>query len=210
MSDATSTRSRENTRARLLDAAFAVFAEVGMDAASVEAVCDRAGFTRGAFYSNFASKDELFLELVSVVSERKLAAVTERVQSLSDGAGARHESAGDLVGQLVDVAMDSRQGVLLAGEMRTRAMRDPQLAAAYRAWMADMVGRVSELVTDLAAAYGLTLRMPAPDFACTMLELWQLAAADGIIGGLDDEQTAAMVRTRTQVLAAAVVEGLTA
>ena len=42
------TRSRENTRARLLDAAAQVFAEVGLDGASVEAVCDRAGFTRGA------------------------------------------------------------------------------------------------------------------------------------------------------------------
>jgi len=48
------TRSRENTRARLLEAAAQVFAEAGLDGASVEAVCERAGFTRGAFYSNFA------------------------------------------------------------------------------------------------------------------------------------------------------------
>ena len=53
------TRSRENTRARLLEAAAQVFAEAGLDGASVEAVCERAGFTRGAFYSNFESKDEL-------------------------------------------------------------------------------------------------------------------------------------------------------
>ena len=64
------TRSRENTRARLLDAAAQVFAEVGLDGASVEAVCDRAGFTRGAFYSNFESKDELFLMLAGSVGEQ--------------------------------------------------------------------------------------------------------------------------------------------
>ena len=49
------TRSRENTKARLLEAAAQVFAEAGLDGASVEAVCERAGFTRGAVYSNFDS-----------------------------------------------------------------------------------------------------------------------------------------------------------
>ena len=73
------TRRRENTRARLMDAAAEVFAEVGMDAASVEAVCERAGFTRGAFYSNFASKDELFLALCERSAATTIAAVRERV-----------------------------------------------------------------------------------------------------------------------------------
>jgi len=48
-------RRREATRQKLLDAAGLVFAEEGLDAASVEAICERAGFTRGAFYSNFDS-----------------------------------------------------------------------------------------------------------------------------------------------------------
>jgi AcrR family transcriptional regulator len=74
---------REQTRARLLDAAHEVFSEVGMDAASVEAICERAGFTRGAFYSNFETKDELFLALVTRLSDAKLDAVESRVQRLS-------------------------------------------------------------------------------------------------------------------------------
>ena len=41
----------------------AVFAEQGFGRATVEDVCERAGYTRGAFYSNFASLDELFLAL---------------------------------------------------------------------------------------------------------------------------------------------------
>jgi AcrR family transcriptional regulator len=52
------------TRAALLDAAGAVFVERGFQGASVEAIAERAGFTRGAFYSNFSSKDELFAELL--------------------------------------------------------------------------------------------------------------------------------------------------
>lgn len=61
--DAVSARRRE-TRSRLLDAATEVFAESGIQGASVERICARADFTRGAFYSNFSSKEELFIALL--------------------------------------------------------------------------------------------------------------------------------------------------
>ncbi|WP_323375700.1 TetR/AcrR family transcriptional regulator [Streptomyces alkaliterrae] len=54
---------RARTRQRLLDAALEVFAEEGFGRSTVEQVCERAGFTRGAFYSNFTSLDELFLAM---------------------------------------------------------------------------------------------------------------------------------------------------
>ncbi|MEV6836675.1 helix-turn-helix domain-containing protein [Streptomyces sp. NPDC051133] len=57
------TRRRVRTRARLLDAAFQVFAAKGFGRVSIEEVCDAAGFSRGAFYSNFAALDELFFAL---------------------------------------------------------------------------------------------------------------------------------------------------
>jgi AcrR family transcriptional regulator len=52
------------TRSELLDAAARVFVERGFEGASIEAICDEAGYTRGAFYSNFGSKAELFAELL--------------------------------------------------------------------------------------------------------------------------------------------------
>ncbi|MGW0578935.1 TetR/AcrR family transcriptional regulator, partial [Streptomyces sp. NPDC002920] len=57
------TRRRVRTRANLLDAAFSVFAAKGFGRVSIEEVCDAAGYSRGAFYSNFASLDELFFAL---------------------------------------------------------------------------------------------------------------------------------------------------
>ncbi|RMB80039.1 TetR/AcrR family transcriptional regulator [Streptomyces shenzhenensis] len=57
------TRRRVRTRARLLDAAFTVFAAKGFGRVSIEEVCEAAGFSRGAFYSNFATLDELFFAL---------------------------------------------------------------------------------------------------------------------------------------------------
>ncbi|WP_028478064.1 TetR/AcrR family transcriptional regulator [Nocardia sp. CNY236] len=66
MSDTVSTRvtrRRAETRNRLLAAAYAAFTEEGFGRATVERVCERAGFSRGAFYSNFSSLDELFLAM---------------------------------------------------------------------------------------------------------------------------------------------------
>jgi AcrR family transcriptional regulator len=52
------------TRQALLDAAARVFVERGFAGSSVEAIAEEAGFTRGAFYSNFDSKEQLFAELL--------------------------------------------------------------------------------------------------------------------------------------------------
>jgi AcrR family transcriptional regulator len=57
------TARRLRTRQRLLDAALEAFVDQGFGATTVEQVCERAGFTRGAFYSNFTSLDELFLAM---------------------------------------------------------------------------------------------------------------------------------------------------
>ena len=58
------TARRARTRQRLMAAAVAVFAERGVIGSSVEEICEAAGFTRGAFYSNFADKDALVLALI--------------------------------------------------------------------------------------------------------------------------------------------------
>ncbi|MEM7092404.1 MAG: TetR/AcrR family transcriptional regulator [Actinomycetota bacterium] len=64
MSRARTRPTREETRERLLAASAKVFAERGIAATSIEDICDEAGFSRGAFYSNFANKDDLVLELL--------------------------------------------------------------------------------------------------------------------------------------------------
>ena len=55
---------KAETRRRLLEAAAEVFIRRGFQGASVEEICEEAGFTRGAFYSNFRSKEEMFVELL--------------------------------------------------------------------------------------------------------------------------------------------------
>lgn len=56
--------SREQTRSLLRRAAAANFAKHGFEGASVDQISEDAGFSRGAFYANFADKEAIFLELL--------------------------------------------------------------------------------------------------------------------------------------------------
>lgn len=56
--------TRDDTRDRLFEAAARVFEQDGIGGASIEAIAAEAGFTRGAFYSNFGSKDELICAML--------------------------------------------------------------------------------------------------------------------------------------------------
>src|SRR5580704_1907519 len=56
--------TRDDTREKLFEAAARVFEDQGIGGASIEAIAAAAGFTRGAFYSNFKSKDELIIAMI--------------------------------------------------------------------------------------------------------------------------------------------------
>ncbi|WP_295010523.1 TetR/AcrR family transcriptional regulator [uncultured Microbacterium sp.] len=183
------TRSRENTRARLLDAAAQVFAEEGLDGATVEAVCERAGFTRGAFYSNFASKDELFLELAGAVSAERLGAVRERIDELTaSGALAADCDPTTLVQQVMDTGTDDRLGVMLLSEIRLRAVRDPVWGAAYLAQEQEMVDGIARIIEDVVSTGSMSLRVEAPLAARMLLILWEGMTVRGAMAGQDDAQ----------------------
>ncbi|MFF0493261.1 TetR/AcrR family transcriptional regulator [Nocardia sp. NPDC004068] len=70
------TKRRAETRRRLLEAAFDAFAAEGFGRCTVEQICERAGYTRGAFYSNFTSLEELFLTMWQQRSDHMLREVT--------------------------------------------------------------------------------------------------------------------------------------
>ncbi|CDK00224.1 Transcriptional regulator [Microbacterium sp. C448] len=182
------TRRREATRQRLLDAAAQVFAEVGLDAATVEAVCERAGYTRGAFYSNFDSKEELFLELAGRVARERVAAVRARVGELEHADTTPSADAFSIVQEVLDVSNDDRLGVLLMSEIRIHALRNHSLADAYLAQEAEMVTSVAQIIADIVRTRRLALRVPADEAARLMLMAWEGASVRAVMAGLDYEQ----------------------
>ena len=84
--------TRDDTREKLFEAAARVFEEQGIGRASIEAIAAAAGFTRGAFYSNFTSKDEL----ISAMLEEHVAQTIRRNLELLES----HNTAADFIAAL--------------------------------------------------------------------------------------------------------------
>lgn len=179
---------REQTRARLLDAAAEVFAEVGFEGASVEAVAERAGFTRGAFYSNFQSKDELFLELASNLAEHRLATVRERVEEL-DSAGdlSAITDPGELVAQVLGIG-DARISVLMLNEIHMHALRNPDFGAAYLAQEQAILTNIEEIIRGLTATGVFRLRTDDATAARILMVAWEGAVVRAAMAGADEDE----------------------
>ena len=75
------TRRKENTRAKLVRASLDVFVEKGIDGATVDDLVKAAGFTRGAFYSSFSSKEEVFIALFDEVTAELMAIANSSLES---------------------------------------------------------------------------------------------------------------------------------
>ncbi|WP_433678586.1 TetR/AcrR family transcriptional regulator [Nocardia sp. CA-119907] len=118
------TRRRTETRKRLLTAAYEVFAEEGFGRASVERVCDRAGFTRGAFYSNFTSLDELFLAMWEQRSADMIAGVRATLDGFSVDGVVDVRTAVERLDRAVPIDEDWYR---ITAEFTTHALRTPGL-----------------------------------------------------------------------------------
>jgi len=183
------TRRRENTRARLLEAAAQLFAEVGLEGASVEAICDRAGFTRGAFYSNFESKDELFLELASSVAEQRLASVRGRIEEfVATGVLGGDADPIALVQMIMDSGLDDRLSVLMMSEIRIRALRDQAFGEAYLAQDQAMTASIEGIIQSIIDSGLFALRVEVPVAAQMLMVQWEGCMVRAAVAGYDGEQ----------------------
>ena len=74
-------RKRENTRARLIEAAADIVASKGIASTRIDDVVKQAGFTRGAFYSNYSSLQDILTEAIVTRSNTLLSRVTQAIDS---------------------------------------------------------------------------------------------------------------------------------
>ncbi len=130
------TRRKENTRTKLVRASLEVFVEKGIDGATVDDLTRAAGFTRGAFYSNFSSKEEVFVAVFDEVTTELLAIASSAVQAALAEAGvderARVGPEDDsevMVAVFEAIRPFGRQWYLLYSDAVARALRDEQLRA---------------------------------------------------------------------------------
>ena len=125
--------TRDDTRDKLFEAAARVFEEQGIGGVSIEAIAAAAGFSRGAFYSNFKSKDEL---IIAMIEDHVARSIRRNLDLL-----ARHNNLADYIDALK--SMDrSRQDPLARSPLLHMEMilfvaraekRRPELAQRLRA-----------------------------------------------------------------------------
>jgi AcrR family transcriptional regulator len=137
-------RRRQQTRDYLLRAAATVFTERGFHGASLDEVAAAAGFTKGAVYSNFKNKEDLFLALLEANQEREMDALYAILEASDVPPEARLEDFVHLVrSQTTDVG-DNWD--ILYQEFALYAMRNPAAREKLAAFDAVTMKRVAELI----------------------------------------------------------------
>jgi AcrR family transcriptional regulator len=145
-------RRRQQTRDYLLAAAAEVFADRGFHGATLDEVASVAGYTKGAVYSNFKSKDDLFLALL----ESRYEAGMTSLRAYLDTAAKPHQAADflDRITTELDDASTNAWGPLYQ-EFLVYAMRN----AAARAKLAELeradVRSLSALIASERERHGL-------------------------------------------------------
>jgi AcrR family transcriptional regulator len=172
-------RRRVETVERLLDAALETFAEIGFAAASVEDICRRGGFTRGAFYSSFRTKDELFAALFARETARNLAHAEEQLAGLED----EDDPVAAAVERCLSTFRADRTWVLVHTEYALYATRHPEANAALRRHAEELHRRLTALIEAAAARIGIRLTLPANRLARIVLALHDGVVIREVLGG---------------------------
>jgi AcrR family transcriptional regulator len=148
--------SKDLTRERLLEAAHTLFLEQGYAGATIEDITAAAGFTRGAFYSNFNGKPQILLELLlrsyaSMMSEaHEIAASGSDVDQMRSALLAYY-------GKL----LDQREYFLLCAEARLLSMRDADFRQRFNEVLENEHGQIVQLMDAFRAHPGIRTRMPS-------------------------------------------------
>lgn len=118
------TKRRPETRSRLLEAAFDLFVAQGYGATSIGEISRRAGYTTGAFYSNFDSKEALFFALFNDHAERSIASIQARIESMD----AHTLTIADFIEPFAELGPAERDWFLISSEFTLHAIRNPLAA----------------------------------------------------------------------------------
>ncbi len=160
--------SRNQTRKRLLDAAAEVIVSKGLAATSVEDIVVHAGYTRGAFYSNYVSKLDLFGKLL----EADHARFKDRMRRLLNSTFRQK----DEYASPSDAHYEGLANAMLWAEARHHAMRDMAFREHLNALMLSLLDVVTATLDESLARMGIE-----PSIPTSALALATLALVDGSI-----------------------------
>lgn len=154
------TKTRPRTVTALMNSARTLFIKRGYHATSISDICEHAGLTRGAFYSNYRSKEDLFLTLFDAEADRILTGI-ERVV---DGITAGTDRVEQLLESLSEHRRENQSWFLASMEFTLHAARNPDIAA-------ELIPHEDRLTTAMANLLTRLLPQVTPDKAGDLARL---------------------------------------
>ena len=173
--DSAGTRRKENTRTRLVRSSLDVFVDKGIDGATVDDLARAAGFTRGAFYSNFSTKEEVFSALFASVTQEMLQIARTAVEEAlpAEGRAASAPLSGEaqtadaeaMIAVFEAIRPFGRQWYLLYSDAVARSLRDETMRTELAAQRERLRDEIGKLLTVRMEAAGERPLLPPEDLA---------------------------------------------
>lgn len=152
------------TRERLLAAAEESFSRLGYGGASADLIAAEAGYSKGAFYSNFPNKEAILLELLRRYSARDMADLEKLV-------GLEPEDVRAAVTDWLNTAFVNSDCAELATELQLHARRSPEFAEHYYALQRKQVDALAQILRGYFGKLSVALPIDARDLAASMIAL---------------------------------------
>lgn len=192
-------RKRSETRPRILSAARQLMTERGLDGVSIEAIAEHAGYTRGAFYSNFASMHDLLLALYEQHSDELISELRSSTNDVSQpGVFDSLEAA---VAHVVSALPFDVQWFRIRTNLAVQAARDPELSLLYLERESALREQLTPSLMEVVNAFGCELTVDPDTFTRALV-----AAHDGALANSFADTEPRGIRV---VVCTAVVLGLT-
>lgn len=191
-------RKRQQTRERLMDAAYELFAEEGVHATSIEAIAEAADFTRGAFYSNFESKNELLFALADREWSIRLEIVRTVIEGFTDfeASGPLEQQVSALLVRIFTALPDDRRWALISREFELLALRDPDIAPQHLAHKQEFQTQLADVLMSAAHTFGVEFTLAPGDVTTFLTLMHEHAIQAAMLSHTDDVQGA----TRDEML----------
>ncbi|MDO7869454.1 TetR/AcrR family transcriptional regulator [Nocardioides jiangxiensis] len=171
------TKRRPETRAKLLAAAGELFARQGVGATSIGEICRQAGYTTGAFYSNFESKDELFFTLFDAHAAEAIETIRQRLEALD----VESLTVEELIAPFAHIRPEERDWFLISSEFTLFAIRNSDAARKVAEHDARARAMLTPVVTRLLAAAGVTSPAGVDHFCRYLIALREGGLAQSLV-----------------------------
>lgn len=158
---------KEETRKLLLESAVQIFAEFGFHGASVDKIAEHAGFSKGAFYANFNSKEELFLALL----EKQMQLHVDKIHRVIDQQHPLSHFIEKLDQYPIYIREENRTWSMLNMEFLLFAMRDESVRYKWSNMITRSVEQISQSIEKLMKKENYEFSLSSEEIAWTILSL---------------------------------------